>query len=123
MIKSIDKVDFSKAKAHKRTSDSLEVTAVEMAEDFDIILPDKEEQVDHVRLESEVVVENGRKEVKVKEIHGKAKVIHAYGGTIRGKRGDYIVRAKDGFVFAVSNRVKASREAPETLFENTFEAI
>ncbi len=123
MISNLDGVDLSKGVPHKRKIDGLEVMALEMKEDFQIVLPDNAELVDHERSEPEVVEKDGRKEVVLKKIPAKRLVIHAYGGTIRGRAGDYICAAKDGFIFAVSNRVKETREAPESLFENTFEPI
>jgi hypothetical protein len=120
MITKHDALDFSTGKRYRRKSDGLEVTAIEMRESFQIVLPDDDEQRDHVRIEPEVVVENGRKEVRQKEIKCKAKVIHAYGGTIRGLAGDYVLMADNGFVFAVSNRSRDTKEAPAELFDSTF---
>lgn len=107
MIKSLDKIDFDGPEAFrcKRLVDGMEGKAVQVLDIFKIILPDETEEVmeEHTVIEYKDDEKTGqRSERKVrKKIPVKKLLVDT--GTIRGRKGDYVIKLDDGLIMACAN--------------------
>ena len=103
MIRSLEDIDWKTAKTYVQKSTGKKVKAVEMRDDFEIRPADT--SVTKKKIRGKVLDMEGKPvtrthEIKIDEAASHKKDSGGHGGTLKGKKGDYVIRMEDGTICA-----------------------